>query len=78
MKSFNTTGVCIPEKHYMVDISDRIAEIRKMIEAEKYFTINRARQYGKTTTLAALTKNLTGSYVVISFDFQTCFKHLFT
>ena len=70
MKSFNTTGVCIPEKHYMVDISDRIAEIRKMIEAEKYFTINRARQYGKTTTLTALTKNLTGSYVVISLDFQ--------
>ncbi len=24
MKSFNTTAVCIPEKHYMVDLSERI------------------------------------------------------
>lgn len=70
MRSFNTTGVCIPEKHYMVDISARIAEIRKMVEDEKYFTINRARQYGKTTTLTALTRNLTDTYLVISLDFQ--------
>lgn len=70
MKTFNTTGVCIPEKHYMVDISDKIADIRKMVEEEKYFTINRARQYGKTTTLTALMKNLLDQYLVISLDFQ--------
>lgn len=70
MKEFNTTGLCIPEKHYMVDISDRLAEIKRMVDAGKYFCINRARQYGKTTTLAALKKVLTDSYSVISLDFQ--------
>ncbi len=51
MKKFNTTGVCIPSKHYMVDLSERVAEIGKMVDDGKYFTINRARQYGKTTTI---------------------------
>ena len=54
VKRFNTTAVCIPSKHYMVDISDKVAEIKKMVDDGKYFTINRARQYGKTTTLSAL------------------------
>ena len=66
MKSFNTTAVCIPSKHYMVDLSGRVEEIKKLVEAGKYFTINRARQYGKTTTLTALTGVLVDSYVVIS------------
>ena len=70
MKEFNTTGVCIPEKHYMVDISERVAEIKKLVDAGKYFTINRARQYGKTTTLSALRKVLEKEYAVISLSFQ--------
>lgn len=70
MKEFNTTGVCIPSRHYMVDISDRIQEIRKMVDAGKYFTINRARQYGKTTTLNLLRKSLQKDYQVVSLDFQ--------
>ena len=70
MKSFNTTGVCIPSKHYMVDISDRLAEITKLIDDGKYFTINRARQYGKTTTLTALRSFLGDRYTVLSLDFQ--------
>ena len=41
MKEFNTTAVCIPEKHYMVDLTERVKEIRKMVDAGKYFTINR-------------------------------------
>ncbi len=32
----------------MVDISDKIQKIRGMVDMEEYFTINRARQYGKT------------------------------
>ncbi len=55
-KKFNVTGLCIPEKHYMADLSKRVREIRKMIDAGDYFTINRGRQYGKTTTLAAIAK----------------------
>lgn len=55
---FNTTGVCIPEKHYMVNISGRLQQIRELVDAGKYFTINRARQYGKTITLRALAEIL--------------------
>ena len=70
MKSFNTTAVCIPSKHYMVDISERVKAIKQMVDAEKYFTINRARQYGKTTTIVALGFALSDQYDVISIDFQ--------
>ncbi len=51
MKCFNTTGVCIPEKHYMVDLTERVKEIKKLVDNGKYFIINRARQYGKTTCI---------------------------
>ena len=51
-KKFCTTGTCIPEKNYMVDLSNRIQQIiNQYIESGQYFTINRARQYGKTTLL---------------------------
>ena len=70
MKTFNTTAVCIPSKHYMVDISERITDIKKMVDDGKYFTINRARQYGKTTTLDALAAALEPDYIVINLDFQ--------
>ena len=70
MKSFNTTAVCIPSKHYMVDLSERVKAIKQMVDAEKYFTINRARQYGKTTTIVALGFALPDQYDVISIDFQ--------
>ncbi len=70
MKEFNTTAVCIPEKHYMVDLSERLKEIKKLVDAGKYFTINRARQYGKTTTLTALRHVLAEEYTVLSLDFQ--------
>lgn len=70
-KTFNVTGLCISEKHYMVDLGERVREIRKMVDRGDYFCINRARQYGKTTTLAALAKALDKEYLVISLDFQT-------
>ena len=70
MREFNTTAVCISSKHYMVDITDKVNKIRKMVDAGKYFTINRARQYGKTTTLLALRNCLRQDYEVISLDFQ--------
>ena len=70
MKCFNTTAVCIPSKHYMVDLSERVKEIKKLVDEGKYFTINRARQYGKTTTLAALAAYIREDYDVLSLDFQ--------
>ena len=54
----------------MVDLSAKVAGIRKMVDAGEYFTINRARQYGKTTTLTALKKNLLDEYAVLFLDFQ--------
>ena len=70
MRIFNTTGPCIPEKHYMVDLSSRLAQIKDMVDAGQYFVINRARQYGKTTTLFALSNFLKDSYIVLNLDFQ--------
>ena len=71
MKKFNTTGICIPSKHYMVDLTERVAEIRKLIDAGEYFTINRSRQYGKTTTLNAVKDGIKDTYTVINLDFQS-------
>lgn len=70
MRTFNTTGLCIPEKHYMVDISERLQKMKEMVDKGQYFTINRGRQYGKTTTLYEFGKYLGESYVVLSLDFQ--------
>ncbi len=69
-KRFNTTGVCIPKKHYMVDISSKIDEIEKLVSQEFYFVINRPRQFGKTTTLNELYKRLNSKYKVIRMDFE--------
>ncbi|WP_138204102.1 AAA family ATPase [Haloimpatiens lingqiaonensis] len=69
-KRFNTTGVCVSRKHYMVDISSKLKEIEKLIENEFYFTINRPRQYGKTTTLNAIANYLREKYLVIDISFE--------
>lgn len=69
-RRFNITGLCVPDKHYMVDLSGRLKEIRIMVDEGAYFTINRARQYGKTTTLHALAKSLADDYFVVRLDFQ--------
>lgn len=54
----------------MVDLQERVEEIRELVDEGDYFTINRARQYGKTTTLNALAKRLSEDYLVVSLDFQ--------
>ena len=71
MKTFNTAGTCRPNEHYMVDITERVEIIRKMVAKGDYFCINRGRQYGKTTTLAALQRTLEQSgYTVFSLSFE--------
>ena len=70
MKEFNTAALCIPSKHYMVDVSENVKEIKRLIDAGKYFSINRARQYGKTTTLTAVKQILANDYTFLSLDFQ--------
>ena len=72
MKKFNVTGLCVPEKHYMVNTEDKLRRIMKLIDDEQYFTINRARQYGKTTTLFLLERTLISDaeYICISLSFE--------
>ena len=70
MKRFNTTGTCFPEDHYMVDLTERIHEIRKMVDQGDYFCINRGRQFGKTTTLNTLKDALQDDYTVFSISFE--------
>ena len=69
-KCFNTTGLCYPDDHYMVNIESRLEEIKVLIDRGEYFAINRARQYGKTTTLNLLAEKLSGDYAVISISFE--------
>lgn len=70
MKSFNITGTCRPNEHYMVDITERLSIIRKMIDKGDYFCINRGRQYGKTTTLRAVSHNFSDDYCIFSISFE--------
>ncbi len=70
MREFNVTGLCTPSKHYMVDISEKVRQIAAMVEKGQYFTINRARQYGKTTTLSFLERYLSKEYAVIKISFE--------
>lgn len=70
MRTFNISGRCIPARHYMVCIDDKLQKIKAMVDNGDYFVINRARQYGKTTTLQLLGDYLKNEYIVISLDFQ--------
>ena len=68
-REFNVTGICVPNKHYMVDITNKFNQTMKLIEKGKYFAINRPRQYGKTTMLDELELRLKDKYVLIHLSF---------
>ena len=71
MKRFNITGVCIPEKHYMVNLTEKVDKIiNDYILQGAYFTINRAGQYGKTTIMNALDMRLSKEYIVLNLSFE--------
>ncbi|MCL2073106.1 MAG: hypothetical protein FWH18_04235, partial [Marinilabiliaceae bacterium] len=70
MRKFNVAGNCVPNMHYMVDISKKIDQIFLLVEDCSYFTINRGRQYGKTTTIGMLEKHLPDDYICASISFQ--------
>ncbi len=71
-KEFNITGICRPAKHYMADVSKKLAQTLQMVHKGKYFIINRPRQYGKTTTLYTIADILrkTGDYIVFNISFE--------
>ena len=70
MRRFNTAGTCRPNEHYMVDITERLEIIRKMVAKGEYFCINRGRQYGKTTTLKAISNTFSDEYCVFNISFE--------
>jgi hypothetical protein len=71
-KRFNITGTCRSAEHYMMDDSRRFAGILEMVEFGDYFVINRPRQFGKTTMLFALLRELgkNENYLPIIMNFQ--------
>jgi len=71
-KRFNITGTCRPDEHYMMDDSRRFTAIMEMVEYGDYFVINRPRQYGKTTMLVALRRELgkQTNYLPVFMNFQ--------
>lgn len=77
-KVFNVTGDCKPNLHYMVNLDKRLKEIKALVDNGVYFIINRARQYGKTTTLRALSRYLQNDYYVVLMDFQKFSAEVFT
>ena len=69
-KEFNVTGSCNPQWHYMVNTEKRFESVESLIAKGKYFTINRARQYGKTTMLNMIWRNLSDRYIVVPLSFE--------
>lgn len=77
-KRFNVTGLCLPDRHYMADISERLEEMKTYVDEGDYFTVNRARQYGKTTTLNALKRRLKAEYTVFLISFEGIEEEVFS
>ena len=69
-KEFNTAVTCDPKKHYMVDTTNKMKVFESLIEKQKYFTISRARQFGKSTSLKWIQRNMSDRYLVIPASFE--------
>lgn len=76
-RRFNVTGLCVPDRHYMADISERLEEMKRYVDEGDYFTVNRARQYGKTTTLNALKRRIEEEYTVFLISFEGIEEEVF-
>lgn len=69
VKYFNTAGPCDPDRHYMLPAAERLPEAFEFVEFGQYFVLHAPRQTGKTTTLAALAREITveGHYLALHF-----------
>lgn len=63
-RRFNTTGPCLPAKHYMLEPERRCPGVGELIDQEHFFVIHAPRQSGKTTLLRTLAEriNAAGQY----------------
>ena len=69
-KAFNTAVTCDSKRHYMVDTANKMKVFERLINNGNYFTINRARQFGKSTSLKWIYNHLNGEYLVVSLSFE--------
>ena len=44
-REFNITGLCVPKKHYMINLNSRLEQMRKMIEKGIYCYIPGFSEY---------------------------------
>lgn len=70
MRYFNTSGPCVPGLHYMLPPEPRLPDALELIRESRYFVVHAPRQTGKTTTLAALAKDLNegGQHAAVLFS----------
>lgn len=79
MKRFNTSGACFADIHYMVNLNRRVDRIvQELVLENKYFVINRARQYGKTTTLDLIYRKLRNDFSVFLLSFEDISSEAFS
>ena len=69
-RQFNTAVTCDPRRHYMVDTTNKMKVFERLIDNGNYFTITRARQFGKSTSLKWIYTHLNGEYMVVSLSFE--------
>jgi hypothetical protein len=69
-KFFNTAVACDPKQHYMVDTTAKMKVFERLINQKSYFTINRARQFGKSTSLNWILWNMSDRYLVVPASFE--------
>ena len=67
-KSFNTTGPCRPEMHYMLPPEARLprADLQRLIDEELYWVLHAPRQTGKTSFLMSWMRTLNTSGQVVA------------
>lgn len=71
-KKFNITGMCIPGRHFIASMPQKLGHIKELVDHGDYFTINRPRQYGKTTIIYLLQQQLLEikKYLVLDLSFE--------
>ena len=78
-KWFNTAGPCQTDIHYMLSSTERLPELKQLIDQRSYFILHAPRQTGKTTALLSLAKELTasGQYtaILLSLEVGAVFPH---
>jgi len=72
-RRFNTAGLCIEGRHYMVPPIPRLPEAPQLIEQGAFFVVHAPRQTGKSTTLRAICQMLTaqGQDAAVDFSCET-------